>query len=348
MNRVRFFIASVLFLLAFRTATADQVSNLYEAEVAVASQGAEERQEALRAAFEVVLTKVSGYGAVILQPALGEALAAPDRYVQQFLYREPAVPGQTGLSFWARFDSAAVNALLRRHQLPVWGAVRPATLLWLAVEERGQRRLVGANDPGMVAAKVAARADRRGLPVHFPLLDLQDLRRIRPADVWGDFRDVIQTASERYNAQAILSGALLRDGDRYRARFTLYQGIRALRWEHVGSLDEVIAASMDRATDEIAIGYNEAAGTASVVTVQVRSVQSLEDYVRAMDYLDAVSGVSRVELLAVSGDRVVYRLTLQGAAHSLVQAIGLGDTLSPDSEPELTPAQAELRYRLLK
>ncbi|MFA5530309.1 MAG: DUF2066 domain-containing protein [Thiohalomonadaceae bacterium] len=347
MNRICLVAALFLALLAVRTASADEIRNLYEAEVAVTGQGSEERQLALRSAFEVVLTKVSGQGAVAAESALGEALASPDRYVQQFRYREPPA-GQSGLTFWARFDSAAVNALLRSHRLPVWGAVRPATLLWLVLEERGRRRLVGANDPGAVASSITAFAERRGLPVHFPLLDLEDLRRIQPSDVWGDFRDIIQAASERYHAQVILSGALARDGDYYRARFTLQLGNDALRWESVGSLDEVIAAGLGRATDEIAQGYGQTSGGASLVTVQVRNVQSLEDYLRAMDYLDALSGVARVELVTVEADQVIYRLTLQGATHALVQAIGLGDTLVPDSEPAPVPAQAELRYRLLQ
>src|SRR5690606_10007099 len=147
-------------------------------------------------------------------------------------------------------DHAAINALLRSHHLPVWGSIRPATLLWLAVEEHGRRRLVSANDTETVAATVVAVAERRGLPVHFPLLDLQDLRRIQPSDVWGDFRDVIESASARYNAQVILSGALARDGDDYRARFTLYLDGNALRWESRGRLDEVIAAGVGYATDE--------------------------------------------------------------------------------------------------
>ncbi|MGE0081107.1 MAG: DUF2066 domain-containing protein [Thiohalomonadaceae bacterium] len=347
MNRIRLVAALFLALLAVRTVAADEIRNLYEAEVPVAGQGAEERRLALRASFEVVLAKVSGYGAVASEQPLAEALDNPDRYVQQFLYRDP-VAGQTGLTFWARFDHTAVNALLRSHRLPVWGAVRPATLLWLAVDERGRRRLVGANDPSAIASTVAAFADRRGLPVHFPLLDLQDLRRIQPSDVWGDFRDVIEGASARYNAQAILSGALARDGDYYRARFTLYQDGNALRWESAGSLEEVIAAGLGRATDEIAQGYSHTAGGATQVTVQVRSVQSLEDYMRAMDYLDALSGVSRVELVTVEADSVTYRLTLQGATQALVQAIALGDTLVPDAEAMPVPSAAEYRYRLLK
>ncbi|MCK9529843.1 MAG: DUF2066 domain-containing protein [Gammaproteobacteria bacterium] len=345
MKPARLFLVFFLSLLTFAPVRADEVRNLYEAETPVVNQGAEERQRALAVTFEQVLAKVSGFGAVAAEPALAEALVTPEQYVQQFLYREPQ-PGQ--LNFWARFDQAAVNALLRKQQLPVWGAVRPATLMWLAVEERGERRLVGANEQGEVAVAVTAQADRRGLPLHLPLLDLQDLARIQPSDVWGDFRDVIQSASARYNAQAVLAAALLRDGDRYRARFTLYQNELALRWEQAGSLDEVMAAGVGRATDEIAAAYTQAVVSASDVTVQVSGVQSLRDYVRAMAYLDGLSGVSHVELVLVQGDHAVYRLTLQGAAQALVQAIALGDTLSPDPAPGLLPAQAELSYRLLK
>src|SRR5258706_5789879 len=57
-----------------------------------------------------------------------------------------------------------------------------------------------------VRKELLAVADERGLPVTLPLLDVQDLRAVTFADVWGGFEDRVAAASVRYRADALLIG----------------------------------------------------------------------------------------------------------------------------------------------
>src|SRR5258706_15949695 len=57
-----------------------------------------------------------------------------------------------------------------------------------------------------VRKELLAVADERGLPVTLPLLDVQDLRAVTFADVWGGFEDRVAAASARYRADALLIG----------------------------------------------------------------------------------------------------------------------------------------------
>ena len=143
---------------------ATEVAGLYAAAVPVTGQTKQERRSAIRQAFAAVLVKVAGSHQAAAQPRLQQALRHPLSYVQQFRYRaastaigntvEGAVATQ---ELWVRFDARAVNQLFYDGGVPVWGRARPATLVWLAVEDGGRRELLGA-DPGN---RLQARLNRR-------------------------------------------------------------------------------------------------------------------------------------------------------------------------------------------
>ena len=57
-----------------------------------------------------------------------------------------------------------------------------------------------------VREQIVAAADERGLPIAWPLLDLQDLNAVTCTDVWGGFEDEIVAASARYRSDAVLIG----------------------------------------------------------------------------------------------------------------------------------------------
>ncbi len=198
--------AAVLFLGAGH-AMAVQVTGLYQTEVPVAGQEPAEQRRALRVALSRILIKVSGQRSAPQNPSLAEALEKPAQYVQQYRYRMAnAEAGWTGPRqvLWAEFDREAVNRLLADSGLKVWGRERPATLVWLAVEERGRRRLLGSDDTGALFAALQVRAAERGLPLVLPLLDLEDQSRLRVTDVWGDFQDTVLAASGRYGSDVIV------------------------------------------------------------------------------------------------------------------------------------------------
>ncbi|HHH39763.1 MAG TPA: DUF2066 domain-containing protein, partial [Sedimenticola sp.] len=82
-----FLLALLVFLLPYpEVARAVQVAGLYQAEVPVAGQSAEQRNQAIRAAFAQVLVKVSGRPGIAARKELAAALGNAARYVQQYSY----------------------------------------------------------------------------------------------------------------------------------------------------------------------------------------------------------------------------------------------------------------------
>lgn len=202
--------AAIVAVLMAGPLRAVEVPDLYEAEVPVIDKSEETRETGLGEALIRVITKVTGVRGVRSDPAVAGALERPGGFVQQFRYRMADAAGEPGGTqpwrLWARFDPRAVDGLIRDAGLRVWGRVRPAVMVWVAVERSGTRRLLGGEALPDLAGIVRDTARQRGIPVVLPLLDLKDQSTIRVGDVWGGFRDRIQAASARYQANVIFTG----------------------------------------------------------------------------------------------------------------------------------------------
>ncbi len=356
---------TLLWLAPLASAQAVEVDGLYEAAVPVTGQGERERRSALRQAFARVLVRVSGDPGAPASDALQEALAKPMAYVQQYRYRPLPSPAasrsrsSTGSEIgneaeeeapafrqelWVSFDPRAVNTLLTEAGLPVWGRARPATLLWLAVNDWGQRFLVGGDVARHLQAQLNVAARRRGLPLFFPLLDLQDQAALQFSDVWGNFQDTLLAASRRYQSAAVLTGRLYhRQDGTWEGRWTLYLDDRPAFWNTAGTdLEAVLNTGVDGAADRLARRYAQhldpAAGRR--ITIEVRDVRSLEDYARTTAYLQSLDPVNRLRVVAVTQDKVAFEAAVTGNRENLAQAIAFGGTLAPAeaSAPALTPA----------
>jgi hypothetical protein len=317
------------------------VDGLFGTEVPVQSREATQRDHDLRQALAKVLVKVSGYRDTPERPELAEALAEAPGYVQQFRYlvRDQSAGEPTE---WLRviFDGAAVTALLRERSLPVWSEVRPAVLLWLGLETpAGYRWYTPDTDPGGWDALQRA-ADERGLPLLLPLLDLEDQARLRPAELEGGYEPTIWSASQRYAPDAVLVGTLGDRGGAWRVSWTLLQDT-AVNWQSpAGSLDEVLAAGVHRATDILAARYvpRGMSPEARFLELRVTGVVGLADFARVRGHLDALSVVEHSRLLAVEPGVARFQLRVAGGAAALERGMALGGLLEPDTQGHLDGA----------
>ncbi|MFP4695512.1 DUF2066 domain-containing protein [Thiohalospira sp.] len=339
------FLILLLLLLVAGGAPAATVEGLYETRVGVEGQGAEERERALRAGLRQVLVRVSGSTGSGELSGIAEAVAEPGRYLQQYRYVEED-EGED-LTLWMRFQSQAVRQLLEAEDLPVWGRMRPATLVWLAVEEGGERRLLGPDSDHPVHRAMVEHARLRGIPLRWPLHDLRDRRAVEPSDVAAGFVEPVRDASARYATDAVLMGRVRQDANgAWEADWTLLRGEQTSRWSVKGDLPvEVTDAGIDGTAEALAASFAGGGGEGSRVTLAITGARDLESYVDLREYLTDLSAVRRVEVRSVGGDELRLEVTLRGDADGLIQAIGLGDTLVRTRRP--TDAGDVLHYRHL-
>ena len=309
-----------------------EVERLYETEVRVQDRGNEERAKGISLALRQILIKVSGDRDVPNRMGVRKAFKKPQQFVQQFRYRsQDQAEGDPFIRLWVSFDSTAVNRFLREAGVPIWGKARPVMLVWLAVEEPAVRYLLGADNNPKLSGLVLDEAQRRGIPVTLPLLDLQDRSIIDFTSVWGGFHDTAITASERYQAESILIGRFYQDTrEGYGARWTLLQQDQVLNWTSSGYLPvEVIADGIDNAVDSVATRYapKVALGEQRELLLHVDGVRDLKAYARVSDYLSSLTPVERSTIHQVKPDAVVYALKLRTDIPNLQQVIQLGNTL---------------------
>jgi len=333
------------------SAQADTVKGLYESKILVTSQDRKERTEALRQAFMQILVRVSGRVDLVQSadyPNIQEAIELATRYAQQYRYLKykpkPGSDPTKKLILWVRFDEAAVTRLLKNNNIPVWGNTRPATLVWLVIDKRGQRELLANNSQHAARNILVRQSHERGLPLRLPLLDLKDRSALRTSDVWGNFEAPIMQASQRYQTEAVLVGrAFQSSGGYWNARWSLYSDSRRQDWSMSGSkLDEVLLPGIDTTAEILSSRYASAGqAEAGTVIVQVKDIKSLADYNRVLAYLKKLSNVSAVQPYYLVASDAIFKLTTPQGRLGVARGVALGHTLINDTVTATTePTQA--------
>ncbi len=340
-------------------AQAAQLEGLYEAEVELADQGRATRATAMAEAMAAVLLKVSGSAAVLSEPVIKSAMEDAARYVQQYRYRNEAMPaekrhkGKGGaaenrLLLWVGFDSVSIDNLLRRFGFNVWGTARPSTLVWLAVDEGSRRVLVGANDQGLVREVLESEAQRRAIPLRLPLLDLTDQSKVRPVDVWGGFVDNIESASLRYETQAVLIGKLYPLGKEWEGRWTLrYQGDQYEWQQRAKDVRTVIASGVGGISDYLSQRFAASSDPGmDQLALRIEGVTTMDDFRRINDYLLSLHGVSAVTLRKTDATSSSFLVEIEGGRETVLQAITMGDMLAEvEPPPEVLQPESPMELR---
>ena len=314
----------VILLLALTAAPigAVEVVSLYSAEVLLDQEQDDPRAFAYQTALADVLLRVSG-SELSFDPELIELLFPnPASYVVQFR------PGADDM-LWVSFDGEAIERVLRQSGQTVWGSDRPLTLIWLAVDwGQGEREIVGADDAQrrrgearsidryrLLRQRVLDIADRRGLPVVFPLLDTTDLQNVSFSDIWGGFDDALLSASERYEANSILVGRI-RPESSERNRWSYYFGDEMRSWN--GEPELVVGLVADLLGEEFAISGN---APVESVELTVAGINTVEDYGAVQKLLSEINVIESFSIAQVDGDRIRYRVEALGGVERLGRAL---------------------------
>lgn len=336
--------ALLIGLLALVPALAVQAAgeDLFRIEVPVTDRSPASRDAALAEALDGVLVRLTGVAEPRTLPGADAVLGQPARFVRAFQYREGP---EGGLLLEVTFEPAALEQAVRAAGLPLWGRDRPDVLLWLAVENNGQRRLLASDDEQTAAGQaLKAAARRRGLPLVLPLMDLDDRRAIGVADVWGGFVERAVAAARRYGAPAVMTGRVERRGSGgWSGRWTLVFGGETLSWASDGaSLETAIAAGIDGLADRLAARLAVRSGGLETghLLLEVEGVAGLADYARVLRHLEGLDVVRSVRLQALQAGVMRLDLAVDGGLAALARSLALGRVLEPVDA-------AGSRYRLM-
>ena len=282
-----------------------------------------------RFAMGELLIRLTGQLDAPTNPALLDLVRDAGRYVVQ-----RGNPDRENLLIV--FDPVGMQQALTARNQPLWGEERPLTLLWVAIDGGpGERGILAASaspvqsSESVEAVALALREEllavaiQRGLPISLPLMDLQDLDAVNFIDVWGNFSERLDRASERYAPDAVLSGRIrLGEEGIETARWTLHRG---------GSLRPLTGVSVRSGLDAVADLYAQefsGIGGATGARLVVAGIESLDDYGRVMSYLESLSVLQSVQLEQLVGTEMTLHVQARGGALVLNRVLALGDVLS--------------------
>lgn len=312
------FWAALLVAIVASPVWAVEVPSLYTAQVPLDQEEDDPRARAYELALSDILLRVSSSELSADAEMIEVLFPNPASYVVRFR------PGEDD-TLWVTFDGEAIEKVLRQSGQTVWGSDRPLTLIWLAVDwGQGEREIISAADPSrgrgearsidrnrLLRQRVLDVAERRGLPIAFPLLDTIDLQNVSFSDIWGGFDEALLGASERYEAESVLVGRIRAASDQ-RNRWNFYFGGEERSWD--GEPEQIVALVADMLAAEFAIRGDAAL---EEVELTISGVNSVEAFAAVQKLLSELSLIESFSIASVEADRIRYRVEALGGVERL-------------------------------
>ncbi len=322
----------VLAITGMPSARAVEVPTLYTAEVAFDRTARNGQERAYDLALNEILLRVAGSDLGRDAATINQLFPDASAYVVQ--YRQGSAN-----TMWVSFDGAAIERTLREAGQAVWGAERPLTVVWLAVDwGQGRREIVAADDPDneqrdarsinrntLLRKRILEVAERRGLPLVFPLMDTTDIQNVTFSDIWGGFDEAVIGASRRYDADSILIGRI-RASSGGRENWSYYFSGDARGWN--GPPEQVVNQLADLLAAELTVGGDAPLDS---VAMSVAGIVSVDAYGNLSQILDNVSVIEEYRITEVSGDRVTVQVNVRGGAERLRRALQFSGLVEQDS-----------------
>ena len=326
MKRLFPILLSLLSLLPL-TAQAVEVEQLYSASVMAVDN--KSNRDLQKVAFAEVLVKVSGNANIAADPVIKKALINTREYLVK--QAEERVDGERYLQ--TSFNEKKINRLLRSSGFGVWSQNRPQQIVWLVVDENFSRSIKGESDSDYAEFidAIKAQANKRAIPVLFPVMDLDDQLQVSSSDLWGQFTDPVELASTRYAADNYIIAKLIKQNEDYQLNWSMYGRNNSnqpfeiwLNGQGQGELATIGTALTDSLANHLGERYSvKASGNNEIVYLNVDAIDGITDYAKLIEMFSELSAVAQVDLETVSGSSLQLKLVLLGTQQDLLTELSL-------------------------
>lgn len=318
-----------------------KTKGLFEASIGVRSQNKPERQYAAQRGLQEVFVRMSGTNKVLQDPKIQAAVDKAQTYMAQFQYyvnsnREEFEQGKRQVINIV-FSESAVERTLRQSGQPYWPANRPKTLVWLVEDlpEKGRQFVNRARSKRLIES-IEAAAAKRGLPLVYPLYDLEDRIAVSEDKLWSLDEEAIRQASLRYKADAVIVGRISETSrGRYLAYWEFFHNQTRKAFDsRTENMDEIARNAFNPVADYFASRYaivpeqNES----PLLVVQVSGVNNFAAYRKTLSYFEAMASISDVELAAARRDTLLIYLQSDSSLKFFENTLRLDNKLISEAE----------------
>jgi len=352
-----YYIIGILFFISISHAVkAVEVNDLYLVKWPVAEQSETARWKATLAGFKEVLIRKSGSHTILDSYEVQQAYRKVTDYLQRFEYSEQdSINSEYPYLVSLYFEPRLIDGIIQDAKMPLWGANRPVTILWIAVEENFKRRILkdnvgnaniqeakstapGAETKVDLSHSIRTNAIRRGLPVISPLMDLEDELVVSISDIWGRFPSTILQASQRYSADSVLVGRVKKEGENWAGDFTyINQSSQSTYQIFADEPQQVIAKMTDKLAELLCSKYCvlEESGKKNQALMNVSGINNFKSFKSVENYLNDLSGVKAASVVKINQHSVLFELTLLGQIESVIEGIRLSQKLRVEEAPKV-------------
>ena len=268
-------------------------------DVKVEDQTASVERTATRTSLLEVISRLTGLESVPRTAEIKNALDQAESFVSEYMYtavtnfenETPAGPKPFSV-LRIVFEPAQIESLLRLAKLPRWPSPRDTCIVWALLENDGRRESIAPGETFRLAELLASNGLARGLPMIFPLLDLEDQLRVDDGLIWGRFGKELLQASNRYNANCVLIGRLVAHEG---GTVTSFSGDWTIVLRNAGSFHrevfwieegaKIAKETIDSAVDLMTESSVIYAGESYVYRVRISFIEDFGDYLAVNQYL---------------------------------------------------------------
>lgn len=295
---------------------AQTVSSLYSSRIPVISQDENELQRAMQQGFAQVILRNTSVANALGNARISSAMTSAQSYVISFRYaplNNPPPDSTHRFNLLLQFDEKAIKKLLGDAGLPIWGGNRPPLLVWWVVKSDGEPTLVNQETAPDIVAALSEQAQLRGIPLIFPLLDIQDNESLQPNDVWNFFLDKAKAASQRYGHENILLGRSDFLNDFGESRWVLLLSTETLNASPAqGQVQAMLGQAINFAADQVAQRYalSKPSSTQIDIRLIVSDISTLQTFAALEDYFQQLDVVKKLRVSTIKGNEVTLAFSL--------------------------------------
>jgi len=340
----KLFCLLLLSLSLLQPATAVTVEDLYTIELPVADQTTSLRLDTFKEAFMLVIVKVSGSDDALKSPAFKRPIEGSSRYVKQFSYISRESENKQDLSaelLYLRidFDQRLIESLLRDNNFPIWGRERPGSLFVVSYDVNETIKMVAEDNTPDVVELLDVAAARQGLPVLFPLMDLEDISIVRVGDVISRHFEKIGIMASRYAPDVLVVGQIIgRSGEAWVGDWEVRFLDQIFKWQYKGSTkDLVIDQVVKHLARILALEYalEDHKSLRQDLLMSVSAMPGIQSLISVQQYLQSLNVVDSVRVSSIDKDVVTYRIKLRNEVEDLQRLIEFGEVLEQEDFPQL-------------
>lgn len=336
----------IVLLLAGGISSAQDTSSeqYYSVLLEVSDRSERVRARALQQALAIVLRRMTGQPQVDSFESVRSALDQADQLALSFGY-ERRMDGGSAIN--VRFDPRAIRQVIENAGLTVWSLERPRVMAWVLIEGETGEVILDAASNHAIADAMQKSATEFGVPLIFPLMDIDERLEMTPMLLRGLFFDALRRASRRYDTEFILIGrAATREDGRWSGKWTLSQPSAPVsEVETSGDAEDIARDGLGFALEALSSRFALDRSGGERVRISVEGVRALADYAALFRYLRTLDGVERAELREMTKDLLTLDVWLATSWEGFLDLLAQDRRLAPTFVANLPAGERRMIWR---